>query len=68
MHELKGLLHKDSKGLSLHHNKWFRSLRDSEITIKDQLYSLIATENKRELIFDNNNIFIETKPIKINLI
>ena len=54
MHELKGLLHKDSKGLSLHHNKWFRSLRDSEITIKDQLYSLIATENKRELVFETS--------------
>ena len=62
--DLKSLLNKDSKPLTLHHDKWFRSLIDSKITIKDQIYNLITTENKRELIY-NNNIAINTKPFII---
>jgi len=43
--ELKTLLNYDNK-LKLSHNKWFKSLINSNITIKDQLYTLIPTENK----------------------
>jgi hypothetical protein len=31
------------------------------ITLKNQEYTLIPTENKRELIYDNNNILVNTK-------
>lgn len=34
-------------------------------TIINQLYTLIPTENKRELIYDNN-IFTNTKPFNID--
>jgi hypothetical protein len=42
--------------------KWFRSLTYSNITIKDQVYSLKVTGNKRELIYDYNNKLVGTKP------
>lgn len=34
--------------------KWFKSLSDGNITIKDQIYTLKATDNKRQLIYNNN--------------
>jgi hypothetical protein len=54
------LLLTENKSLNLSHNKWFKSLIDSNITIKDQLYTLIATDNKREFIYENNKL-IDTK-------
>jgi hypothetical protein len=48
--ELKSLLIKDNK-LELNQVKWFKSLKDSNITIKNQLYTLIPTSNKRNLIY-----------------
>jgi hypothetical protein len=44
--ELKSLLNKD-KSLSLHQEKWFKDLSLGNISIKDQLYTLIPTLNKR---------------------
>ena len=38
-----------------------RSLTNSNITIKDQIYSLKITGNKRELVYDYNNKLIGTK-------
>ena len=43
-------------------SKWFKSLIEGSITIKDQIYTLKATNNKRQLIYDNNNILTSTKP------
>lgn len=63
MQDFKDLLEKDFyKDQS--HKKWFRSLEEGKITIKEQLYRLQQTDNKRENIFSNNRI-IGTKPIKI---
>jgi hypothetical protein len=43
--------------------KWYRSLENSNITIKDQLYKLRATENKRSFVFNTNGThWIDTKP------
>jgi hypothetical protein len=61
--ELKSLLIKENK-LNLSHKKWYKSLTESNITIKDQLYTLIATDNKRNFIYENN-ILINTKPYNI---
>ena len=58
---MKTLLVKDQK-LKLNHIKWFRSLENSNITLKDQIYELQKTENKRSIIYDKNNIAISTKP------
>ena len=38
----------------------------SYIQIKDEIYTLSLSESKRQLIYDGNNNFIDTKPIKIN--
>jgi hypothetical protein len=61
---LKSLLIKDSS-LELNQEKWKKNMDFSNITIKDQLYTLTATENKRQLIFENG-ILINTKPFVID--
>lgn len=63
---MKSLLVKDSS-LNLQHIKWFRSLVDSNITLKDQIYQLQKTENKRTIIYNDNNIAISTKPHNIDI-
>ena len=62
--DLKNLLIKDNK-LSLSHVKWFRSLINGNITLKDQIYELQKTENKRLIIYNNDNLAISTKPYSI---
>ena len=59
------LLNKNSKPLELNHDKWYRNLSESNIVVKDQIYNLIATENKRKLIYESKGIAINTKAIKI---
>ena len=61
--QLKSLLKKDSK-LELNQEKWFKSISDGDITIKDQIYTLTSTDNKRELIY-SDNLLINTKPFII---
>ncbi len=63
-YDLKTLLIKD-KSLSLPQEKWFKDIENANITIKDQLYTLVPTENKRELIYKNNKL-INTKPFIID--
>ena len=63
---MKSLLVKDSS-LNLQHIKWFRSLVNSNITLKDQVYELQKTENKRIIIYNNDNIAVSTKPYNINI-
>ena len=63
--EFKNLL-KHNKSLELHHDKWFRSLSKSEILIKDQVYNLVSTENKREFIKEDNGLIIDTSAFKFD--
>ena len=51
---MKSLLRKDSN-LTVSHNKWFRNLEEGNILIKEQLYELSKTENKREFIYNDSN-------------
>ena len=60
MNLFEKLLYKDSS-LELNHEKWYKSLENSNITVKDQIYSLKVTANKRKLIYDKNKL-INTKP------
>lgn len=64
--DMKSLLIKNNK-LELCHEKWFRSLINGEIIIKEQIYNLIATENKRKLIYLNESKAIDTEALKIHL-
>ena len=62
--DLLSLLDKNSK-LELNQDKWFKSISEGNISIKNSLYTLIVTENKRQLIYDNNKL-IGTKPFIID--
>jgi hypothetical protein len=61
---LKSLLIKDSK-LDLNQEKWFKSISEGNISVRNQIYSLMVTDNKRQLIYDKH-ILIGTKPYIID--
>ena len=52
------------KKVELNQEKWFRNMEEGSITIKDQIYSLVPTQNKREFVVENN-LLIGTRPINI---
>ena len=43
-----------------------RNLNEGKITLLDSIYTLQITDNKRQLIYNENNKLISTKPYKIN--
>jgi len=51
--DFKDLLEKDFYKIESH-KKWFRSLEKGKITIKEQLYRIKQTDNKRENIYYQN--------------
>lgn len=53
--DLKSLLKKDSM-LTLTQNKWFKFINKGSISIRNQIYTLIPTANKRSLIYKNNKL------------
>nr|YP_010470517.1 hypothetical protein N4M07_mgp047 [Inonotus hispidus]UVF38005.1 hypothetical protein [Inonotus hispidus] len=65
--ELKPLLTKDNS-LILNQDKLSKNISKGNISIKKESYTLMITENKRKLklIFDQNNVFINTEPIVLN--
>ena len=62
--DFESLLIKNNK-IERNQTKWFKSLESGTITVKDQLYSLKITDNKRQLIYSNNKL-VSTKPYIIN--
>lgn len=62
--DFKDLLKKDFYKEQTH-KKWFRNLEQGNITIKEQIYRVQKTDNKREYIY-SNNILTSTKAIKIS--
>lgn len=46
--------------------KWIKNISKGQIEIRDDLYSLKVTNNKRKLIYDNNKL-INTVPYIINI-
>ena len=63
--QLSVLLIKDKK-LEIVQDKWYRNISQGNITIKNEIYTLMITDNKRKLIYNNNNRFIDTTPLIIN--
>lgn len=63
--ELENLLHKENK-LQLYQEKWYKDLSNSNINIKEELYSLMVTGNKRRLIYNKDNYLVDTKPFLID--
>ena len=62
--DLENLLAKDSSR-EFTQDKWFKSIFDGNINIKDVAYTLKATSNKREIIY-RDGIFENTKPYNYN--
>ena len=46
--------------------KWIKNFSDGNIEIRNDLYTLQVTNNKRKLIYDENNKLINTQPYIIN--
>jgi hypothetical protein len=46
--------------------KWFRKLSEGKINLLNELYTLKVNDNKRELIYDENNKLVGTKAYKID--
>jgi hypothetical protein len=61
---LEELLKKDIK-LEFEQDKWYKHLDVANILIKDQLYTLKVTNNKRNLIYNTNDLLIGTVPFII---
>lgn len=62
---LEKLLNKNIS-VEISQEKWYKNIKKGNITIKDQIFTLSATENKRQLIYDENRILIATKPFILN--
>lgn len=62
--ELKTIL-KKGESIKLTQEKWYKNIGEAHISVKDEIYTLMLTDNKRELIFNNNNVFVDTKPLKL---
>ena len=59
--DFTSLLHRDSR-LEVSQEKWFRSMEEGSITIKEQLYSLMVTASKRKLEYSDDGYLIKTTP------
>jgi len=51
--------------LSFQNEKWYKDITTATINIKDQIYSLRTTGNKRKLVFNEDNILINTEPFSL---
>jgi DNA polymerase type B, organellar and viral len=47
-------------------NKWIKNLSDGNIEVRNELYTLKVTDNKRQLIYNENNELINSNPYIIN--
>jgi hypothetical protein len=57
---------KENSNLRINQEKWLRSYENGTIQIRDQVYTLAQTDNKRELVFKDGRA-IGTKAFRINL-
>jgi len=55
------LLTKDNNKL-IYQNKWFKHLDKGEISVLEQIYTLKATGNKMNLIYNEDDLLIGTEP------
>ena len=63
--EFENLLFKQST-LEKFKTKWRKILNEGHIEVLDQMYTIKVTENKRKLIFNENNKLIKTEPLNID--
>jgi hypothetical protein len=61
--DLKKMLHLDH--IIITQEKFFRSITQSTIEVKEQIFRLAATSNKRELIYNTIGMFVDTRPYEV---
>jgi hypothetical protein len=61
---LEIFLNKEHK-LAFNQTKWFKKISKANIQILDQIYTLQVTSYKRELIYNDNNILVDSNSILI---
>jgi hypothetical protein len=54
-----------NNSLKISNEKWYKNIEQGNISIKNEIYTLIMTDNKRKIIYDNNNQFVDTKAFKL---
>ena len=64
MNDFSKLLNKESFIQKLQ-IKWRKNLEEGNISVINQLYTLKVTDNKRKLIYDNNNKLVLSIPYVI---
>jgi len=65
--DLKTLLLKGSK-LEIKQDKWYSDISNGKFHIKDEIYTLMVTDNKRKLLYKReagDNIFYDTLPLTL---
>nr|BAM29340.1 dnapol [Lentinula edodes] len=62
--DLKQLLKKDSK-LEIKQEKWYSDVSNGKFHIKDEIYTLMVTDNKRKLLYNEDKIFYDTLPLTL---
>jgi hypothetical protein len=62
--DLKSLLYKDNQ-LKIPQEKWVRSVEGGFISIHDEIYTLMITENKRQAIYDSTGKYIDNVPFQL---
>jgi len=62
--EIKKLLIKNTK-IEIEQEKWYSDISNGYFHIKNELYTIMITENKRLLLFNQDNIFYDTAPLKL---
>uniref|UniRef100_A0A896YS35 DNA polymerase n=1 Tax=Coniophora puteana TaxID=80637 RepID=A0A896YS35_9AGAM len=64
LEDLEGLLVKGSYK-SLKHTKWFRNMSEGSISIMSTPYNLVQTQNKRTIVFNDQDKAIDSKAFTI---
>ena len=52
--------------LTLKIEKWYRNISKGNIKIIPEIYTLMNNNQKRSIVYDNTNNFVDTKPIVLN--
>ena len=69
-YKLKSLLDGKNSHLQIEQEKWYRNMSHGSIQIKNEIYTIMKTENKRMLVYkesDKNSSPISTKPFVLSL-
>nr|YP_010697740.1 hypothetical protein P1R16_mgp05 [Porodaedalea niemelaei]WCF76636.1 hypothetical protein [Porodaedalea niemelaei] len=59
--QMKPLLNKD-ESLQINQDKWYKHIDEGLIAVKNEIYTLMLTDNKRELLFTADGIFKDINP------